>query len=128
MWVGYPAWSPDERRLAVEIKDGTSTHAGVIDLATGALRRLTDEPGQTWVRSWSPDGTRIAVAMLRAGRWSLQWIDVATRRRGVMLPAGPANVYVRYPDWSRRGDLVVYERGERRGNVWTLPLRPRGGT
>ena len=25
--VGYPAWSPDERQLAVEVKDGSSTHS-----------------------------------------------------------------------------------------------------
>jgi hypothetical protein len=30
---------------------------------------------------------------------------------------------VRYPDWSARGDVVVFERGELRGNIWTLPLR-----
>ena len=33
--AGYPAWSPDERMLAVEIKDGGSTQAGVIDLQSG---------------------------------------------------------------------------------------------
>jgi hypothetical protein len=32
------------------------------------------------------------------------------------------NVYVRYPDWSPRGDLVVFERGEMRGNIWRLTL------
>jgi hypothetical protein len=35
----------------------------------------------------------------------------------------PSNAYVRYPEWSPRGDLVVYERGELRGNIWLLPLR-----
>jgi Tol biopolymer transport system component/DNA-binding winged helix-turn-helix (wHTH) protein len=122
-WVGYPVWSPDESSLAVELKDGSSTQAAVIEVATGAMRRLTNERGQTWVRSWSPDGRRIAVAALRAGRWSLRWIDVATGAQGDMLPPGPPHVYVRYPEWSSRGDLVVFERGELRGNVWTLPLR-----
>ena len=55
-WAGYPAWSADERSLAVEVKDGSSTHAAVVDIATGAMRRVTSERGQTWVRSWSPDG------------------------------------------------------------------------
>ena len=36
---------------------------------------------------------------------------------------GPPHVYVRYPEWSRRNDVVVYERGDLRGNIWTLPLR-----
>lgn len=121
--AGYPAWSPDERRLAVEIKDGSSTQAAIIDVETGALTRLTDEPGQTWVRSWSPDGSRIVVAALRDGRWSLQWIEVAGGRRGAVLPPGPPNVYVRYPEWSPRNDVIVFERGELGGNIWTLPIR-----
>ena len=120
--IGYPTWSPDERYVAVEIKDGSSTHAGVVDVATGAVRQLTTEPGQTWVRSWSPDGRRIATAALRAGLWSLQWIDVATGATRVLLPPAPPHVYVRYPDASPRGDLVVYEHGELRGNIWLLNL------
>jgi len=122
-WVGYPVWSPDETSLAVELKDGSSTHAAVVDVATGTTRRLTDERGQTWVRSWSPDGRRIAAAALRAGRWSLRSIDATSGAQGEMMPAPPPRVYVRYPDWSPRRDVVVFERGELRGNIWTLPLR-----
>ena len=120
--IGYPTWSPDERQIAVQIKQGSSTHAGVIDVATGALRQLTDEHGQTWVRSWSPDGRRIAVAALRSGLWSLRWIDVNTGETGDLVAPAPPHVYVRYPDVSPRGDLVVYEHGELRGNIWLLQL------
>jgi Tol biopolymer transport system component len=54
--IGYPSWSPDERHVAIQVKDGSSTQAGVIDVASGELRRLTHRSGQTWVRIWSPDG------------------------------------------------------------------------
>jgi Tol biopolymer transport system component len=122
-WVGYPAWSPDEPRLAVEIKDGGSMQAGVVDVETGTLRRLTTERGKTWRRSWSPDGRKLAAAALRDGVWDLRWIDVDTGQQKTITPASAPNVYVRYPDWSPRGDLIVFERGEMRGNVWTLTLR-----
>ncbi len=121
-WLGYPAWSRDEQRLAVELKSGSSTHAAVLDLDTGAVRRLTSERGQTWVRSWSPDGKKIAAAVFRGGRWSLQWIDAVGGTTGAITGPSPANGYVRYPDWSPRGDLVVYERGELHGNIWMLRL------
>jgi Tol biopolymer transport system component len=124
-WLGYPAWSHDERSLAVEIKDGSSTHAGVIDVATGGLHQLTHERGQTWVRSWSPDGKKIAAAAFRNGRWDLRWIDARTGKMGAIDQASAPNAYVRYPEWSPRGDLVVYERGELHGNVWTLKLGER---
>lgn len=121
--VGYPSWSHDERSIAVEIKEGTSTHAAVLDVETGALKRLTNERGQTWIRSWSPEGRKVAAAALRDGAWRLQWIDVGTGATGTIMPAQPARVYVRYPEWSPRGDVVVFERGELRGNLWLLPLK-----
>jgi Tol biopolymer transport system component len=124
-WAGYPAWSPDERHLAVELKEGSSTHAAVLDVASGAIRQLTNERGQTWVRSWSPDGKRIAAAVFRQGRWSLRWIDATTGEMDTIGAESSPNVYVRYPDWSPRGDMVVYERGELRGNVWMLRLPER---
>lgn len=122
-WVGYPAWSPDDRVLAVEVKDGSSTHAAVIDIASGALRQLTAARGQTWVRSFSPDGRRIAAAVLRDGRWSLRWIAVDGTGEGELLPPVPPGTYVRYPEWSPRGDRLVFERAEMSGDIWTLEIR-----
>ena len=121
-WVGYPAGSRDEQHLAVEVKDGSSTHAGVLDVRSGELRVVTSERGQTWVRSWSPDGKKVAVAAFRNGQWDLRWVDTATRATGTITPAGDPHTYVRYPAWSPKNDLVIYERGELRGNVWTLRL------
>jgi Tol biopolymer transport system component len=123
MSVGYPAWSPDERSLAVEIKDGSSTQAGVLDVMSGALRRLTDARGQAWVRSWSPDGRKVAAAVLREGQWSLRALDVHGERERVISAPGPPRVFVRYPDWSARGDLIVFERSEMTGNIWLLARR-----
>ena len=124
--IGYPAWSPDDRSIAVEIKAGSSTHAAIVDVESGTLRRLTNVRGQTWVRSWSPDGRKIAAAVLRDGQWSLQALDVADGRERVIAPPGPPRVYVRYPDWSPRGDVVVFERGEMVGNIWTIKVRESG--
>lgn len=121
-WIGYPAWSPDERQIAAELKDGSSTHLVVVDARTGEHRQITRERGQTWVRSWSPDGKNVAVAALRNGTWSLRWVEVATGRQGTITPPVPPHVYLRYPEWSPRNDVVVFERGELRGNIWTLAL------
>ena len=121
--TGYPAWSPDETLLAVEIKDGGSTQAGVVDLHSGALRQLSHARGQTWVRSWSPDGKKMAVAAQRDGTWSLRWIDVKTGKESLFAPENPPRVYVRYPDWSAQGDRLLFERGEIRGNIWTIAIQ-----
>jgi Tol biopolymer transport system component len=123
--AGYPAWSPDEKRIAVEVKDGMSMQAGVVDIANRTTRMLTNERGQTWVRSWSPDGRSLAVAAMRDGLWSLRAIDVASGRQQTILAAGLPRVYVRYPEWSSRGDVIVFERGEMRANLWAISLVPR---
>jgi len=123
--IGYPAWSPDEQRIAVEIKDGSSTHAGVVDVRSGRLQQLTFDRGQMWVRSWSPDGRRIAAAALRDGVWTLSWIDAQRGERHDITPAAPPRVYVRYPEWSPRNDAILFERGELRGNIWVLSLASR---
>lgn len=120
--AGYPAWSPDETMLAVEIKDGGSTQAGVVDLQSGVLRQLSHARGQTWVRSWSPDGKKMAVAAQRDGVWSLRWIDVQSAKESLFAPENPPRVYVRYPDWSAQGDRLLFERGEIRGNIWTIAI------
>jgi TolB protein len=120
--AGYPAWSPDETQIAVELRDGTSTHAGVIDVATGSLRRLTNERGHTWVRSWSPDGRQVAVAAMRDGRWNVTTIDVVTGKETALTAPDQPGVYVRYPEWSPKGDRVLFERGVTRGNIWTIAI------
>ena len=76
-----------------------------------------------WIEEWSPDSRKIAVAALRDGTWSLQWIDANTEEKGVITPATPPRIYLRYPEWSPRGDVIVFERGEPKGNIWFLPLR-----
>lgn len=121
--VGYPAWDPDERRVAVEVKDDLGTQAAILDVSSGALRMLTHERGQTWVRSWSPDGRRIAVAALRAGVWDLRWIDVSTGAEGPLTEATPPNIYQRYPEWSPKGDAILFERAEMTGDLWLLAIR-----
>lgn len=120
--AGYPAWSPDETQVAVEFKEGTSTHAGVIDVASGVLRQLTKERGHTWVRSWSPDGRRVAVAALRDARWSVGAIDVVNGKHVALTAPEVPGVYVRYPEWSPKGDRVLFERGASRGNIWTIAI------
>jgi Tol biopolymer transport system component len=94
-------------------------------VASGELRVLTRERGQTWVRSWSPDGRRLAVAALRDGHWSLRAIDVATGRQQLIHETRSPRVFVRYPDWSPRGDTIGFERGEMRANIWTLAIDQR---
>lgn len=69
-FVGQPAYSPDGKSIAFIRQRITSPYTNpayrrlvVLDLATGAERKVTDTPvrgGQPTKVSWSPDGKRLA--------------------------------------------------------------------
>ena len=119
--VSYPAWSPDGKWLAVEVKRGDETHVGVIAREGGPVEQITFERGQSWPHSWAPDGDRIAFAAERDGVWNVWTVSRRTRALTQLTRfASPAG-YVRYPAWSPRGNRIVFERSIRQGGIWLLP-------
>jgi serine/threonine-protein kinase len=65
-----PAFSPDGRRLAVDISDGTQSDIWIYDWDRDTLSRLTFDPTDDLRPVWSPDGTRIAYASRRGDKQS----------------------------------------------------------
>jgi Tol biopolymer transport system component/DNA-binding winged helix-turn-helix (wHTH) protein len=121
--AGFPAWSPDGRWLAVEIKRGDDDHIAVIPSEGGEAVQLTRGSGLNWPHSFSPDGDRIAFAGRREGVWNVYWVSRSTGEERRLTNFTRPNTYVRYPSWSPRGDQIVFERGEATGNVWLLELK-----
>lgn len=120
--ASYPAWSPDGRHLAVEVKRGSSTHLAVVAAEGGPLEVLVNDPGQSWPHSWSPDGERIAFAGERDGVWNVWEVSRRTKiARPLTRFTSPVG-YVRYPTWSPNGRRIVFERQSPKAGVWTLRL------
>ncbi|HJR34483.1 MAG TPA: protein kinase [Gemmatimonadales bacterium] len=75
-----PRISPDGRRIAVLVRDGTSQDVWIHDLPTGTLSRLTDAARVTSVE-WSRDGKRVIYTApgpdARGVVWS-KMVDVAS--------------------------------------------------
>jgi dipeptidyl aminopeptidase/acylaminoacyl peptidase len=65
VWIEYPAFSPDDSRIAFMSVDGSSYSIKVIELATGDITQLTHGPGEDGWPAWSPDGTTIAFTSQR---------------------------------------------------------------
>ncbi|HEY6219589.1 MAG TPA: protein kinase, partial [Gemmatimonadaceae bacterium] len=67
-----PALSPDGRRVAVEIWEGT-VGIWIYDFSRGTLTRLTSR-GSSQQPTWTPDGRRIVYRGTRDGHRSLFWM------------------------------------------------------
>jgi TolB protein len=65
---GAPAWSPDGKRLALALSGSDGSPAiYVLDLATQALTRITDDPSIDTEPEWTPDGRSLYFTSDRAG-------------------------------------------------------------
>ena len=64
-WFEYPSFSPDGARIAFEGAVGGTYDVYVTDVATWAVTRLTDAPGNDSWPAWSPDGATIAFSSQR---------------------------------------------------------------
>jgi Tol biopolymer transport system component/DNA-binding winged helix-turn-helix (wHTH) protein len=118
----YPVWSPDGAWIAIEGRDDRGTYVGVRPARGGPLRRLTTESGQSWVHSWAPDNDRILFAGQRGGVWNVWWVSRSSSRQAQVTSYTRPNTFVRYPSWSPRGDRIVFERGELKGNIWIADI------
>ena len=118
--VAFPIWSPDGKALAVDVWRDGHAQAHVVDLASGTVTQVSRDVEQAWVRSWSPDGTRVAFAAAREGRWNVWTATRDGRSQQQLTQYADEHHYVRNPDWSPRGDRLVYEFASFAGNIWTI--------
>jgi Tol biopolymer transport system component/DNA-binding winged helix-turn-helix (wHTH) protein len=120
--IGFGVWSPDGTRVVAERFVNDMTNLVVLASEGGAVKQLTNEPGQSWAHSWAPDNDHVAFAGMRGGLWGLFSISVSKGKQKTLLEPGLARGFVRYPSWSPRGDMIVFERAESRGNIFILDL------
>jgi dipeptidyl aminopeptidase/acylaminoacyl peptidase len=116
-----------------------TSHLWLVDVATGAARRLTDLPAGVNAIAWSPDSTRIAVTTGPRRGWDLRSrsrvlvIEVATGG-SIEVAAHPDGVYGS-PAWLPDGRTLAVLGGRApgafyRNDVWLFPADgsdPDGG-
>jgi Tol biopolymer transport system component/DNA-binding winged helix-turn-helix (wHTH) protein len=117
--AGYPAWSRDGKRLAIEVEHAGKTQIWVVNRDGTGLRQLTSAPGQNWPHSWAPDGDRIAFAGERGGVWNVWAVSASTGALQQLTRFTAQNGFVRYPAWSPLDERIVFVRSTATSKIWT---------
>jgi WD40 repeat protein len=103
--VGDAHWSRDGRWIAFEqYEEGGNVPRLVVARPDGTAPRIVSGVGHlnSLEPAWSPDGRTLAFV-----RDGIRAYDVRTRRRRVLV----RDVYAFRPEWSSRGEALVYHSG-----------------
>jgi dipeptidyl aminopeptidase/acylaminoacyl peptidase len=113
------------------------THLFVADLASGAVKQITDGDCEDRAESWSPDGHKVAWSRTRGGRTEYNWSDIhvanadGTSARQLTKDAGRATS----PSWSPDGKSIAFYAadeqspwiGDPMGRPWVVSVSGGAG-
>lgn len=111
-----PAWSPDGRSLAFMSNRDGNPEIYVLTVATGALRRLTTNPGIDTEPSWAPDGTRLAFVSERGGAPQIYVMDADGSNVRRLTDTG----FNTQPRWSPKGDTITFTSRQGNHDIWAV--------
>ena len=103
-----PRFSPDGRKLALEISDGKQSDIWIYDWARDTLTQLTFDPSNDKSPVWTPDGHRIAFASDRAkpGTANLYMVNADGTGEVTRLTDGPDNQWP--ASWHPNGKILAF--------------------
>ena len=110
MGVEYdrPSWSPDGRLLMLATIGASGSQLYTMSYPEGELTQVTSSPMKKLCPSWSPDGTRAAVARgVYPDQAELVIIDLATKIETPVFTT-PPGFWVNCPHWSPDGTKIAF--------------------
>lgn len=100
-----PVYSPDGRTVLFSSTRGGNLDLWTMEVATGTVRRLTDDPADDWDPAFTPDGSGILWSSDRGGHLEIWIADAdASRARQVTHDGADAE----NPTMTRDGEWIVY--------------------
>ena len=124
---GSPRFSPDGRKLAVEIFDGKQRDLWVYEWARDTLTQLTFDPGADRYPVWTPDGRRLVFASDRAsaGTLNLYWVNADGTGEVTRLTDSPE---AQLPwSWHPSGEFLAFHTRRAAATTGDLMILPMEG-
>jgi Tol biopolymer transport system component len=103
-----PAFSPDGRRVVFSSDRSGSLDLWSLDVATGAVSRLTFDAADDWDPHWSPDGKHLLWSSNRSGHFEI-WMAEPDGTGARQVTAD--GVDAENPTMSLDGSWIVYSSG-----------------
>jgi dipeptidyl aminopeptidase/acylaminoacyl peptidase len=117
-----PAFSPDGRRIVFTSDRSGSLDLWSLEVATGAVRRLTFDAADDWDPHWSPDGKHLLWSSNRSGHFEVWIADVDGAGARQVTSDG---VDAQNPTMSADGAWIVYGSANTAASgIWKI--RPDG--
>jgi serine/threonine protein kinase len=120
---GYPRLSPDGKRAALEISDGTLVDIEVYEWQSDRTTKLTFGGGRNYYGPvWSPNGQFVVFG---AGQGGMFW----TRADGAGQPQMLTQTRTTQYPWSFSSDgkRLAFMTGGGNTQIWTMPIEEQGG-
>jgi len=126
-----PRISPDGKRLALLLLEGTRCAVMIFERERGALSKLTTEPGRFLAPVWSPDGGRLAFCRVLESRPEL-CVKNADGTGGIQTMPRATGEDAEFPtSWSPDGRTILMsvmyssdrtaERRQLSSDIWLAP-------
>jgi serine/threonine-protein kinase len=124
-----PRFSPDGRKLALDISDGKQRDIWVYEWGLDTLTQLTFDPADDLAPVWTPDGRRIVFASDRAkpGIRNLYWVNADGSGEVTRLTDSPEDQRAR--SWHPDGKSLAFtaNRGVTNWDLMILPMEGDAG-
>ncbi len=111
-----PAWGPDGKQVALTLSKDGNPEIYLLNVSTGALRRLTNNAAIDTEPSWSPTGREIAFVSDRAGPAQIFVMDA----EGTNVRRLPQTGFNTQPRWSPKGDTIAFTSRQGNHDLWAV--------
>src|SRR5262245_57492967 len=116
--VGYKDWSPDSQRIVFHARPEGQADLFIIQANGGAPKRLTDDPSDDSLPSFSRDGCWVYFMSTRSGQVEV-WKMPAEGGEAVQITKEGGRMPFESPD----GKTLYFTRLSREKGIWKVPVQ-----